>query len=344
MKALLHDGEYGYKAGVLPMPEVEEGTVIVRVKAVGICRSHIRKHGCPLEQPETVPDGYEVAGEIVEIGRGVRGWHLGDRVAVDVTARGLACGKCVSCRIGRSRWCVNRIEGWGGGFAEYMKRKARGCYLLPKGLSWQVGALTEPFAVAIHGLRRGSFTKGDSLAVLGSGTIGLATIATARHWGTASIVATAKHALQAEVALALGADEVFNVDTPDLEDALVGANGGVGPDVVVEAVGGTSPDTIRTAIELARPMGKVVVLGGFLRPIELDLIPPLVDELSMVFAHCYHDLPPPADFQLAIDTLNSGQLPFERIVTHTFGFDQVDDAFVMASRKSKGAIKVQFAP
>jgi threonine dehydrogenase-like Zn-dependent dehydrogenase len=344
MKALLHDGEHGYRLIEMPRPEVGPGTIVVRVRVVGICRSHVAVHRHKTGKPERVPNGYEVSGEIVEVGQGVSGWAAGDRVAVDVTCQGLACGKCRYCLAGQFRRCLNRIEGWGGGFAEYMKRRAWGCYRLPDGVSWKAGALTEPLAVSVHALRRGDMRGGETVVVLGAGTIGLTAIAAAKLWGARRVFATARYPHQAALAGRLGADAAFTAGDRVLERAVLDATGGIGADLVVETVGGTSPDTMRQAATLARPLGRIVVVGGFQKLVEVDLLTPLLKEHNVLFSYCYGIQEGRADFQMAVDILASSGLPLEDIVTHTFPIERFEKAFDMAADKSQGSVKVQLAP
>ena len=129
MKTVQFDGQIGFRMVEMPRPEVEPDTVIIRIGATGICGSDLGRYRS-LDWKEKLPLGHEVAGEVVEIGDGVEGLSIGDRVAVETAAQGKACGKCRFCLAGQFRSCVKLgtvqqwvIEGWGGGFAEYLKRK-----------------------------------------------------------------------------------------------------------------------------------------------------------------------------------------------------------------------------
>jgi threonine dehydrogenase-like Zn-dependent dehydrogenase len=343
MKAALYDGKGTMRIEELPQPEVERDTVIVRVRRSGICGSDLNIYR-GMKEPEKLPAGHEPAGEIVEIGLGVEGWSIGDRVAVEAVAQGRACGRCRFCLAGQYRRCLNLVEGWGGAFAQYIKRKALGCYRLPDRLSWEEGALVEPLAVSVHGVRRGKLRWNETVVVLGAGTIGLTSIAAARTMGAGKLFATARYKHQAAMALRLGADAVFSPEGGELEEAIAGATGGLGADLVIETVGGRSSATLRQAISIARGLGRIVVLGGFREPVEVDFLTPLLNEQAIVFAQCYSILEERHDFDIAIDILASGTLPLEDMVTHTFPLERVQEAFSTAYDKSTGSIKVQLVP
>jgi threonine dehydrogenase-like Zn-dependent dehydrogenase len=265
-------------------------------------------------------------------------------VAVDTICQGRACGTCKYCLAGQHFHCLNRDTGSGGGFAEVIGRKALGCHRLPDELSWAEGALVEPLAVSVHGLRKGQLRGGERVVVLGCGTIGLTAVAAARALGAGPVFATARHAHQGAMALALGANAVFRPDDEALERAVLEATEGQGADVVVEAVGGYAGDTARQAIELCRPLGRIIVLGWFQRPVELSLSGLLGGEATLVFANCYAIIDQRHDFDVAIDIFAARQLPLRDVVTHTFPLARAKEALETAYDKSSGCIKVQLVP
>ncbi|MDH3599313.1 MAG: zinc-binding dehydrogenase [Candidatus Tectomicrobia bacterium] len=340
MKAAFFDGSSAMTLADIPTPEPGPGDAIIRVRATGICGSDLLMNADKTE-PDPVPFGHEVAGEIVEVGAGVDRSCIGQRVAIETIGHGLACGKCWYCRQGQYKQCVQKAADEGGGFAQYMKRRAFGCYPLVENLSWEDGALVEPFAVSIHGVRRGQLQGGETVVVLGAGNIGLTAVAAARTLGAGRIFVTARHAQQAEMARSLGADEVLSPEGTDLQEAVEAATEGRGADMTIETVGGRSGDTLQQAIEVTRMQGRIVVLGGFRRPITLDWLPPLIKEHSFVFAICYSILNGQHDYELAIDLLSSGKVPLQQIITHKFPLEEIQQGFATAYDKTTGSIKVQ---
>lgn len=340
MKAAFYDGNNAMQIAEVERPELTPGEVTVRVRATGICGSDLLMNVDKTE-PDEIPFGHEVSGEIVEVGAGVEPSLVGQRVAVETIGQGLACTKCWYCRQGHYRQCVNKAENQGGGFAQYMKRRAIGCYPLPESLSWEEGAFVEPLAVSVHSVRRGQMRGGESVVVLGSGSIGLTAVIAARALGAGQIFVTARHEQQAEWARRLGADTVLPPEGHALKAAVEDATDGRGADMTIETVGGHTPATLEQAIDVTRMQGRIVILGGFQRPITLDWLPPLLKEQSIIFSSCYGVLDGQHDYELALDLLSSGKAPLAPLVTHTFPLEEIDQGFRTAYDKKTGSIKVQ---
>ncbi len=162
MKAAFFDGNDAMMLAELPEPTPTPNDVVIRVRATGICGSDLLMNADKTE-PDQIPFGHEVAGEIVDVGAGVSSSLVGQRVAIETIGQGLACAQCWYCRQGQYRQCLHKVENEGGGFAQYMKRRAIGCYALPENLSWEDGALVEPLAVSVHSVRRGQMQGGETV-------------------------------------------------------------------------------------------------------------------------------------------------------------------------------------
>jgi threonine dehydrogenase-like Zn-dependent dehydrogenase len=290
-----------------------------------------------------------VAGEIAEIGPGVTGLEVGDRVAVEAVSQGKACGKCRFCLAGQFRRCTELgspeewiKEGWGGGFAEYIQRKAMACYKLPDHVSWEEGALVEPLAVGVHGVRRARMLGGETVVVLGAGTIGLTAVAAARSLGAGKVFATARYGHQAEMAMKLGADSVLPTDTSDLQEAVTDLADDHGADITIVTVSGADFATMEQAYAVTRGMGRIIVLAIFHHPASMDFMEPFRKEQSIIFSQCYSYCDEIHDFAIARDIMGGGRLPFKEMVTHTFPFEKAKEALDTAYDKTTGCIKVQF--
>jgi len=193
-------------------------------------------------------------------------------------------------------------------------------------------------------VRRGKMRGGETVVVLGAGTIGLTSVAAARAMGAGKVFATARHQHQTEMARRLGADATFSPEGPELKEAVADSTDGLGADLVFETVGGTTAATLRQAISVVRGLGRIVVLGGFHGTMELDLLTPLLKEQALIFSQCYSILDERHDFEIAIDILASGKLPLKEMVTHTFPLEEAQEAFRTAYDKTTGSIKVQLTP
>jgi threonine dehydrogenase-like Zn-dependent dehydrogenase len=340
MKAALFDGKGHMQLAEFMRPTPGPGDAIIKVRAVGICGSDLQMNA-DKTRPDAMPAGHEVAGEIVEVGEGVDPALIGQRVAVETIGHGLACGRCWYCRIGQYRQCLSKAPNEGGGFAQYIKRKAAGCYPLPENLSWEEGALVEPLAVSVHGVRRGQMRGGETVVVLGAGNIGLTSVAAARALGAGKIFVTARHEQQAALAKLLGADEVLPPDDPTLKDVIQEATHGLGADMTMETVGGKNPAPIVQAIEVTRMQGRIVALGGYRAPITIDWLAPLLKEQTIVFSSCYSIIDGSHDYEVAIELMASGKTPLKQMVTHKFPLEQIQRAFDTAYNKGTGSVKVQ---
>lgn len=332
----------------LSKPVIEPNAVIIHVKASGICGSDLGRYSNP-DWVEKLPAGHEVAGEIAEIGPGVEGLHVGDRVAVEAVSQGRACGQCRFCLAGQYRRCLELgtpeqwvSKGWGGGFAEYMQRKAGACYRLPDHLSWEEGALVEPLAVGVHGIRRARMLGGETVVVLGAGTIGLTAVGAARALGAGSVFVTARYKHQAEMATRLGADSALPTGTKELQDVLADLTHNRGADITIVTVSAPDFSLMDQAYAITRGMGRIVVLGIFHESAQMDFMTPFRKEQSIIFAQCYSYIDELHDFEIARDIIGAGRLPFKDMVTHTFSFDNAQEALDTALEKKTGCIKVQF--
>jgi len=340
MKAAFFDGEGSMEVRDFPDPVPGIGDAIIDVKSTGICGSDLLMNAEKTAVDE-VPAGHEVAGEIIDVGPGVSKDLVGSRVAIETIGHGRSCGECWYCRMGQYRQCLDMAPQEGGGFAEYIKRRASGCYTVSDSMTWSESALVEPLAVSIHGVRRGALSGGQTVAILGSGTIGLTAVVAARQLGAGTIIVTARHKQQADMALALGADYAVSSEGDELRDLLFDKTEGRGSDITIETVGGKKPDTLIQSIDVTRMQGKIVILGGFRNPLTIDWLTPLLKEQSFVFSQCYSIIDGIHDYELAVDMLAHRNTQLGEIVTHKFPLGDIEKGFQTAYNKSTGSIKVQ---
>jgi threonine dehydrogenase-like Zn-dependent dehydrogenase len=319
-----------------PRPEPGPGEVVVRVRSCGICGSDLHWWHDQMMIPTVCP-GHEIAGEVADVGPGVRSLKAGDAVALEGIS---TCGECRYCVAGDYQLC-RRVGLVGitipGGFAEYVKMPARHCFATPPGVDFPTAALSEPLGVAVHAVRLSGLEIGQRVAILGAGTIGLMAVVAARAGGAGEIVVTARRPQQRAAALALGADRV--VDDGDL-DGLIGDAAEAPIDLVIETVGGTA-ETIQQAAIAARPGGTVCVLGAFSKPPELPALFLLIKELRIIGSFVYGRAGARADYDIVQDLLaRHGATIGKTIVTHRFALADIDEAFRTAADKQTGSIKV----
>lgn len=321
-------------------PTPAAGEVLVRVRKVGVCGSDLHFYRGEFPVPPNFVLGHECAGEVAALGDGVTGFEAGDAVALELFT---VCLTCVQCRSGNYHLCPSRkANGLNipGGLLEYMALPQYALYRLPSEIDFELGALTEPLAVAVHGLRLVDLRFGERVAVLGAGTIGLMAVAAAKAMGATYVAATARHPHQKAMAEAVGADAVFS-DAADGIGQMTAATGGA--DVVVETVGGHA-DTLGQAFTVVAPGGRISVLGAFTQPVQIHPIMFFLKEPRVVGSNCYGRPGRRSDYEIAIEIMRRNAGTLRRCITHRFPLERVADAFAIADDKKSGAIKVQIAP
>lgn len=192
MKAALFDDIKSIKIINQESPDIKQNEVLIKVITVGICGSEIHAYdgSHPFRKPPSIL-GHEVVGVIEQVGSNVFDLVEGDKVTVEPQ---YSCNECVYCLKGDYHLCNKKVvlgtEAWPGGFAEYMTAPASTVYKLPKELPSHIGVLTEPLAVGVHAVRLANVKKGDKVAILGSGPIGLLVSVAAREAGADVVVIT----------------------------------------------------------------------------------------------------------------------------------------------------------
>ena len=316
-------------------PRPEPGDAVVRVHSCGICGSDLHFFQGNFPPPPACP-GHEISGEVADVGAAAGGLRPGDRVAVEPL---VVCRECWACRTGEHQLCRHlRILGTmlDGGMAEYVRVPAYALFPLPPQVDYEVGALAEPLAVAVHALRLANLRLGQRVLILGAGTIGLLAVAAAQAAG-AEVWITARHAHQGTAAAALGAARVFN-GRDDAEPLSTQAH--THPiDIVVETVGG-SADTISDAIHLVRPGGCIAVLGVFTSAPALNALALIAKEVRLVGSLTYSRPGPRAEFDIALGMLADQPERFRRLITHRFPLAAITRGFETATDKRTGSIKV----
>jgi len=222
----------------MPIPSIGAGELLVRIHASGICGSDVmewyRIHKAPLVL------GHEIAGEVVEVGEGVKAFREGDRVAA---THHVPCFSCQYCLSGHETVCDMLLSGTHfepGGFCEYVRLPAinvdRGTWKIPEELSYDEATFVEPLACVLRGQRRVRLRPAQRVLVLGSGISGLLFVSVARAVGAGQIVATDVSEYRLDAARRLGADYTIRADQ-DIPGLFREINDGRGADTVIVATG-----------------------------------------------------------------------------------------------------------
>lgn len=337
MKAATFAGPGAFELKDIDPPQPGPGEALVRVRNVGVCGSDLHFFRGEFPVPPGFILGHECAGEVAALGEGVTGFEPGDRVALELFT---VCLTCAQCRMGNYHLCPSRkAKGLDvpGGLCEYMTVPSYAMYPLPPEVDFALGALVEPLAVGVHGLRLVDLRFGEKVAILGAGTIGLLAIATARAMGATHIAVTARHPHQREMARALGADAVYDATSDGIATMAADLSGA---DVVVETVGGHA-DTLGHAMMVAAPRARISVLGAFTQPVQIHPIFFYIKEVRLVGSNCYGRGGRQSDYELALDIMRRNTDLLRRLITHRFPLERIDEAYAAAGDKRSGAIKVQ---
>jgi (R,R)-butanediol dehydrogenase / meso-butanediol dehydrogenase / diacetyl reductase len=315
--AVFHALHHPLRIDTIAEPKPSAGQVVVKVHRCGICSSDVHHTETPwmLPAPGTVL-GHEFCGEIVELGAGVDHLRLGDVIACMPT---VGCGVCATCLDGHPYYCASG-QMLSGGYAEYAIAGAREAVRLPSMITPADGALVEPLAVAMHGIRRAHLQAGADTLVVGAGPIGLATVYWLRRLGARRIAVVARSKRHEALAMNMGADSFFTADTPDLPQQLAGASGGM-PHTVFECVG--HEDSLQSALQYTGPRGQVVVLGVCFGETRFTSLTALIREASVHFAMFYSR----RDFELAVESFEAGHLEPRQMISTTIPLAQMPDVF-----------------
>jgi 2-desacetyl-2-hydroxyethyl bacteriochlorophyllide A dehydrogenase len=314
MRAIVLDRPGTFRVADVPDPVPDVNHVVVRVECCGICGTdlHILDGEFP-PTPYPITPGHEFAGTVVARGAEVRpDLPVGARVAVDPS---LYCGYCRRCRAGRDNLCENWAaigDTVDGAFAEFVAVPAANAYLLPGHLDAQHGAMAEPLACAVHGLDRLGPVLGDSVVVIGAGTMGLLLLQVLLHAGAGPVTVVDRISERLEVARKLGAAQAVTD-----ADALEGTRF----EVAVDATG--VPKAIQTAYGLLDRGGRMLVFGVSAADAAISVSPFRVynDEITITGSMAIL-----RSFGLAVDLLASGAVDPRLLLSEPLPLEQFGEA------------------
>jgi L-iditol 2-dehydrogenase len=296
----------------MPVPNVGPEDVLIRVRATGICGSDLHTfRGVHAFRKCPVVLGHEMAGDVVEVGPSVKGFKTGDRVTMEPQ---IPCGHCDYCRRGLYQLCLNKatigLEGWQGTLAEYFVCRQDSVHHLPDSVSYVQGAVVEPLAVGMHGVRRAGVNMGSSVAVLGAGTIGLTAMIEARAAGATTIFATDVASFNLDVATKVGATHTINTKTQDL-DAEIRKVCPNGVDAAIITAG--FPVVFEQALQILAKGGTCTNIAMWEHSATIkDMNHFLTFEQTINASWLYNR----GDFRAVIDLLAQGRIDIEPMITH----------------------------
>ena len=322
-------------------PRAGEGDIVIRVRAAAICGTDLRIISGKKKKGVRFPSiiGHEFAGEVIDVGRGVGSFKVGDRVAADPV---IPCRGCAYCRSGRENVCLNRRAigyEYDGAFAEYLRipapaLEAGNVMRIPDGMSFDAAALAEPLACCLNGQRNAGVFLGDTVLICGSGPIGLMHLQLAKAAGASLVAVSEPNPQRRQRAKDLGADLVIDPSAEDPGEMIRARTGGLGADVVLLAIG--VPALANDALSYVRKGGRVNLFAGFsvgdVSGMDVNLIH--YNEICVSGASALSR----NGYETAFKLIASGAIPVERLVSDRVPLAEFDRAARLA--ESGQALKI----
>ena len=326
----------------VPVPEIGESDVLVEVAYVGVCGTDPHMHkgtvlfnfNCPFIL------GHEFAGEIVEAGKQVRAFKVGERVTAETHAD--YCGHCALCRSNNYHLCRGR-KGFGfhldGAFTEYVKVPSRILHRVPDNVSLKAASVTEPFCVAYKSvICNSTVNPGDTVVVIGPGPIGLLCMKMAQLCGASEIIAIGAEGDDERLELSkdFGATITINGSKQDALPKIMSLGDGYGANLIVDTAG--PAETLKLSMNAVRPNGQITKIGWGPKPVNFSLDPLIAKSVTFKghFSHTW-DV-----WEKCLTLMSKGQVELERLITHELPIDKWEEAFELV--ETKKAMKVVLTP
>jgi L-iditol 2-dehydrogenase len=341
MQAAVLHGRQDIRIEDVPVPRAEAGELIVRVGAALTCGTDLKVFRRGYHARMIVPPalfGHELAGTVVEAGKGVEGFENGSRV---VALNSAPCGECYFCKRGQENLCDDLLFN-NGAYAEFIRIPSRivskNTLIVPDHVPLEHAALTEPLACAVHGFLDSNPHPDDTVAVIGGGPLGLMMVHVAALSGC-KVISIVKHDGQVEAARQLGAAHVIKSSSIQKAiretRALTPNNRGV--DIAIEAVG--IPEAWEEAVEMVRKGGTVNFFGGCAVGTHVKLDTNRIHYSDITLRATFHHTP--AICRKALDLIASGRFQAGAFITghaHLYELNRVFEKLMNRSSEIKTAI------
>ena len=321
------------------MPQPGAGEVLVKVRAIGICGSdlHFYQEGRigQFIVNEPIILGHECSGDIVQVGEGISKSRIGERVVIEP---GIPCFHCHACKTGRYNFCEHmKFMGTpptDGCMCEYVKWPAELTYKMPDNMSYELGAMVEPFVVGLQAMRNTGIDIGDSAVVIGTGPIAMMTVQALKLRGAGRIIVIGRTPWKLELAKKMGADYLINsTQTEDVRKAVLNLTDGLGGAYVFEAVG--TDKTFWQTTELVRDGGTVCLLGLMAHDnTPMPMASVVMHGIKFVPVIRYANL-----FAEAIELINLGRADIMPVLKDVVKFEDSQDAYQKAVHDKKNVMK-----
>ena len=333
MKSAVFYAKHDVRIEEIPQPPVGENDVLVKVAACGVCGTDVHifegDKGAAEVTPPTIL-GHEFAGTVEEVGKKVKGFAVGDKVAVDPNDW---CGECYYCREGLAHFC-ERMRGIGttvdGGFAQYCAVPARQAVKLAPDASLSACAMAEPVACCLHGFDMCGVKAGSTVMVIGGGMIGLIMVQLAKIAGACAIVLLEPVAAKRAMGQKLGADIVIDPLREDVRGVLA-AHGLHRIETIIECAG--RKETIEEAVHLAGKASTLMMFGLTRPDDEIAIKPFEIFQKEVVLKASFIN---PYTQQRAVDLIQSGKIDVESMVVEVCTLEKLPQVLADPALRAAG--------
>lgn len=337
MRAALIDKPLSVKFTDVPEPMITKGNEVkIKTVVTGICGSEIHAfHGThPFRIPPLV-SGHEVTGVIVEVGSDVKDYKVGDRVTVEPH---YGCGVCELCREGRYNICSKKsvlgAKGWVGSFGEFFVVPEQTVIKLPDNLSFEQGVLIEPIAVGMHAVRQTNLSVGQTVAIIGTGPIGLGVMLSAKLAGASKIIMTDALDFNLQLAQKMDCKYTVNVTKEDVYQRVMEITDGKGVDVTYLAFG--NEGTFADALKITKRGGAISEIAIIGAPVKIPISVLQQCEMRMYGSNMYTR----TDFEIVRDAIANGEFDVEPMISKIMPIEEVEKAMEIVDKKLENVVKV----
>jgi len=342
MTAAVLYGKSDVRIEQIPVPRIGKGEVLVRIKAALTCGTDLKTYRQGFHARMITPPsvfGHELAGVVEEAGDGVDGFTHGMRV---VSANSGPCNECFFCRKNRANLCEN-LQFINGAYAEFIRIPEpivrRNLLVIPDGVSFEEAAIVEPLACVLRAVEQTGVEKGDTVALIGTGPIGLMFVQTLKSLG-ARVIALDKEEQRLNAAKTMGADHVLDSTHANVVEQVRNlTDGNRGADVVIEAVG--LKETWQQAMKMIRRGGIINLFGGCPSGTQIPLDSTLIHYSEITVRASFHHTP--KHIREALDAIHSGRFNAKSLIT---GRERLDSLASVLERllNRTGDLKIAIIP
>ena len=323
----------------MPIPKINDNELLVKVQSSGICGSDVMEWYRIKKAPRVL--GHEMSGDIVEVGKNVKKFNIGDRVFV---SHHVPCNNCRYCLNDQHTLCdtLHSTNFYPGGFAEYLKvpeiNVDNGVFLLPKEMSYDEGVFIEPLACVVRGMQIAEMKPEQSVLIIGSGIAGLLQIKLARALGAGRVIATDVNDYRLETAKKMGADLYIHAKE-NVPEQVKKHNNGKLADLVVLCAG--VPSAVKQTLQSVDRGGTILFFAPTEPSVEIPF--PLFDlwnkGVKMVSTYAGS----PNDISKAIDLIKSKKVEVTDMITHKLPLSEIAKGFKLVA-EAKKSIKIIIEP